>query len=263
MKIQVQKSIDSLNLRQREAVEIASGPLLIVAGAGSGKTRTLTVKIAHLIENLGVRVSEILALTFTNKAAGEMRDRMRQMTPENADRITITTFHSFGAMLLRRWHDHFGYPAGFTIFDDDDQERLMKAVISEVAPNSKEFTPRKMMNFVSQAKNDLLFPDEFNPPHLAKDVIRAAYRLYQEKLKLNSALDFDDLIFATYHLLKANPELLSKLHERYSFFLVDEYQDTNFAQYRLLEILSKISQNICVVGDEDQSIYGWRGANIR
>jgi len=260
---QVNSFLHNLNQRQCEAVEHVDGPLLVIAGAGSGKTRMLTTRIAYLVEKRAIEPEAILAVTFTNKAAGEMRERVRSLVPHAADRITLTTFHSFCSSLLRRWSKYIGFPDGFTIFDDEDSERLMKAVINEMGLDSKKFSPGLMQNLVSQAKNDLLTPDEFQPPHPAKEKIRQVYAKYQEKLVENAAMDFDDLIFNTYKMLVQDADLLQKLQSRYRYFLVDEYQDTNFAQYKLVALLSSASRNICVVGDEDQAIYSWRGATIR
>ncbi|MFZ2957481.1 MAG: UvrD-helicase domain-containing protein [Candidatus Ozemobacteraceae bacterium] len=258
----VAQALITLNAQQREAVHILSGPLLIVAGAGSGKTKTLTVRIAHLIEQ-GAPANSVLGVTFTNKAAREMRERVEMLMPGVGAAITLTTFHSFCAMTLRRWSDRLGYPHEFTIYDADDQERLMKMVIDERNIDGKKFTPSFLRNCVSTAKNDLISPAEYEPPGVEKEVIKSAYETYQSKLFAAGAMDFDDLLFLTYKLLFENPDLLETLQRRYKHFLVDEYQDTNFAQYKLISLLSRQSGNLCVVGDEDQSIYGWRGANIR
>jgi DNA helicase-2/ATP-dependent DNA helicase PcrA len=257
--------LQQLNERQREAVEITQGPLLVVAGAGSGKTKMLTVRIAYLIEKCGVPPEKILAVTFTNKAAKEMRERVRDIVDGGAQ-VTLTTFHSFCCQLLRRWQKYAGYTEPFTIYDESDSEKLMKNVLKELNLSTKAVTPKEMLGFISNAKNELVTPEEYhnfasqNP--FARNV-QAIYQKYQEALMHNQAADFDDLIFKAYYMLKDNPELLQRLQEQYEYFLVDEYQDTNHAQYKLVHMLSSASRNICVVGDEDQSIYSWRGANIR
>ena len=259
----LEKAIHGLNPRQREAVELTEGPVLVIAGAGSGKTRTLTVRIANLVLGLGVPAESILAVTFTNKAAREMRERLHALIPGDGQRLTVTTFHSFCCLLLRKWHKHAGFSDGFTIYDDDDQERLMKMVIKELKIDPKKFPPRFLLNLASQAKNDLLSPEEYKPSGPDREMLTKAYALYQGKLREHQALDFDDLIMESYKLLTQKPELLRKVQQTYRYFLVDEYQDTNYAQYKLVALLSELNRNLCVVGDDDQSIYGWRGATIR
>ncbi len=259
----LEQAVLGLNDRQREAVELTDGPVLVIAGAGSGKTRTLTVRIANLVLGRGVPAENILAVTFTNKAAREMRERLQALMPSDASRLTVTTFHSFCCLLLRRWHKHAGFSDGFTIYDDDDQERLMKLVIKELQGDPKKFTPRFLLNQASQAKNDLISPEEYKPSGPDREFLGAAYALYQKKLREHQALDFDDLLMESWKLLTQKPELLEKVQRAYQYFLVDEYQDTNFAQYKLVALLSEKSRNLCVVGDDDQSIYGWRGATIR
>lgn len=257
--------LEQLNERQREAVQTTNGPLLVVAGAGSGKTKMLTVRIAYLIEKCGVAPEKILAVTFTNKAAKEMRERVRDMVDGGAQ-VTLTTFHSFCCQLLRRWQKYAGYTEPFTIYDESDSEKLMKNVLKEMNLSTKAITPKEVLGLISNAKNELVLPDEYlsfashNP--FASN-IQALYQKYQDALMHNQAADFDDLIFKAYYMLKNNPELLQRLQDQYEYFLVDEYQDTNHAQYKLVQMLSSASKNICVVGDEDQSIYSWRGANIR
>jgi DNA helicase-2/ATP-dependent DNA helicase PcrA len=263
MKEILRRALSGLNPRQREAAEITDGPLLIVAGAGSGKTRTLTVRIAFLIEEYGIPPEAILAVTFTNKAAGQMRDRLRELVPEDAGRVTMTTFHSFCCQLLRRWADRLGYPHTFTIYDDEDQERLIKKIVGDAGLDKKEFSPRMVLGEISQAKNELIQPEHFSSSHAEAPQLRKLYERYQKELRQNGAMDFDDLIFQSFYLLNDHPDLLKKVQGRYTYFLVDEYQDTNTAQYRLISILSMATRNLCVVGDEDQSIYGWRGASIR
>ena len=261
----IEKTIAKLNERQQEAVRITEGPLLVVAGAGSGKTRMLTVRIAHLIENCQVDPSAILAVTFTNKAAKEMRERVRDLVA-GAERVTLTTFHSFCCLLLHRWHKYAGFADGFTIYDESDSEKLMKNVLKEHKIDTKRMTPRSVLELISSAKNELIGPEEylgFAGPSTNTQNIHKIYTAYQNQLMQNQAVDFDDLIFKAYYLLRNNPDLLQKLQNQYRYFLVDEYQDTNHAQYRLISLISSASRNLCVVGDEDQSIYSWRGATIR
>ncbi|HOY68728.1 MAG TPA: 3'-5' exonuclease [Candidatus Ozemobacteraceae bacterium] len=263
MSASLERQLAGLNPRQIEAVEITEGPLLVVAGAGSGKTRMLTMRIASLIERKGVDPSAILAVTFTNKAAKEMRERVQALLPGRGEAVTLTTFHTFCSQLLRRWHEAAGFPEGFTIYDEDDSEKLMKLVLAALELDPKKYTPRAMLSLISQAKNELEGPEEFKPPHFESERITTVYRRYQEALTKNQAVDFDDLIFCVWKMLNARPDLLERLQQRYRYFLVDEYQDTNTAQYKLIALLSSASRNLCVVGDEDQSIYSWRGATIR
>lgn len=258
-------TLNHLNEHQLEAVKTTDGPLLVVAGAGSGKTRMLTVRIAYLIEHCQVEPDSILAVTFTNKAAREMRERVQDMVP-GAHRVTLTTFHSFCCQLLRRWHQHACFADGFTIYDESDSGKLIKNVLKEHKIDPKRFSPKAVLGFISQAKNELVKPEEYLElagPGPAAAATQKLYAAYQAQLMINQAVDFDDLIFKAYYLLKDNPELLNRLQNQYRYFLVDEYQDTNHAQYRLISMISSGSRNLCVVGDEDQSIYSWRGATIR
>ncbi|RCK79636.1 MAG: ATP-dependent DNA helicase UvrD/PcrA [Candidatus Ozemobacter sibiricus] len=258
-----EQALAGLNPRQREAVALTQGPVLVIAGAGSGKTRMLTVRIAWLIEREQVPPSAILALTFTNKAAREMRERVQQLIPGAGDEVTLSTFHAFCCSLLRRWSTAAGYPEGFTIYDEDDSEKVMKGVLDNLDLDPKKYAPRKMLNLISQLKNELVEPEAFQATLPDDEKLREVYRRYQDRLRENKALDFDDLLLVTHRLLSTQPELLAKFHRRYRYFLVDEYQDTNHAQYRLLHLFARDSGNLCVVGDEDQSIYSWRGATIR
>lgn len=261
----IDTTLNQLNERQREAVKITAGPLLVIAGAGSGKTRMLTVRIAYLIEKCNVDPAAILAVTFTNKAAREMRERVRDLVA-GAERVTLTTFHSFCCQLLRRWHKQAGFADGFTIYDETDSEKLMKKVLKDQKVDTKRFSPKAVLGSISGAKNVLIGPDDylqFSGPGPASETVQKAYKAYQSQLQQNQAVDFDDLIFKAFYLLKNNAELLQKLQSQYQYFLVDEYQDTNDAQYRLISLISSGSRNLCVVGDEDQSIYSWRGATIR
>lgn len=259
-------TVSLLNEAQQQAVRETEGPLLVVAGAGSGKTRMLTVRIAYLVEKCGVAPDSILAVTFTNKAAREMRERVLQLVP-GTDRIMLTTFHSFCCLLLRRWHKYAGFADGFTIYDESDSEKLMKQVLKQRKLDPKKYSPRNMLNLISAAKNELVGPDEYQQfaggSSVAAENIQKIYRDYQEALQQNQAADFDDLIFKAHEMLSQHPELLAKLQQQYRYFLVDEYQDTNHAQYRLIALISAKTRNLCVVGDEDQSIYSWRGATIR
>ena len=263
----IEATLEKLNDRQREAVQITEGPLLVVAGAGSGKTRMLTVRIAYLIEACHVDPSQILAVTFTNKAAKEMKERVSGLVM-GASAVTLTTFHALCCRLLRRWSKYAGFDNGFTIYDQSDSEKLMKNTLKELKFDTKTFSPALCLGAISKAKNELVGPESYfetcengvNPTDIA---IQKAYEAYQAALKKNNALDFDDLIFKAFYILNDNPELLERLQNEYSYFLVDEYQDTNQAQYRLIRLLSSKTRNLCVVGDEDQSIYSWRGATIR
>ncbi len=261
----IEATVSQLNDMQQEAVSLTKGPLLVIAGAGSGKTRMLTVRIAYLIDKKGIDPGQILAVTFTNKAAKEMRERVLELVA-GGDKVTLTTFHSFCCQLLRRWHKHAGFADGFTIYDETDSEKLMKNIIKEQNIDPKKMAPKSVLSFISQAKNELVKPEEYVNhvgPGPASATTQKLYQEYQNQLQRNQAVDFDDLIFKAYYLLKENPELLQKLQKKYSYFLVDEYQDTNHAQYRLIALISSATGNLCVVGDEDQSIYSWRGATIR
>lgn len=258
----VETAVQSLNPRQREAAETLTGPLLIVAGAGSGKTKTLTVRVAWLIAQ-GASPSSILGVTFTNKAAREMRERVEALLPGVGGGVTLTTFHSLCAQFLRRWGDRLGYPRDFTIYDADDQEKLVKKVAQELDLDIKKYSASFLLGQISGAKNDLLGPEEYEPAASVAEILKPVYEKYQSRLVASGAMDFDDLLFQAWRLLSGHPEVLENLQRRYRHFLVDEYQDTNFAQYKLISLLSRDSGNLCVVGDEDQSIYGWRGANIR
>ncbi|MBF0407902.1 MAG: UvrD-helicase domain-containing protein [Candidatus Riflebacteria bacterium] len=255
-------AIQSLNARQRQAVEILAGPLLIVAGAGSGKTRALTMRIARLIDS-GVPAYKILGVTFTNKAAAEMRQRVDSLLPGTGKSVTLSTFHSFCAMILRRWADRIGYPKNFTIYDSDDQEKLLKDVIKRSRLDIKQYPPSMFASQISQAKNDLIYPADFSSVPNGRDLPKEIYTEYQASLKNYGAMDFDDLLFNAWTLINTDADVLSQLQNKFEHFLVDEYQDTNYSQYKFISLLSKKSGNLCVVGDEDQSIYGWRGATIR
>lgn len=255
-----------LNEEQYEATTTVEGPLLILAGAGSGKTRVLTHRIAYMMKEMNIRPYEILAITFTNKAAGEMKERVRSLVGETADNMWISTFHSSCAKILRREIEALGYKKDFTIYDSYDQKSLMKQVLKELSVDEKDLTEKEAISHVSTAKNTLLNPLDFKKKyeyHFRMNKVADAYILYQKKLKQNNALDFDDIIMKTVEIFEKFPEILEKYQRKFRYVLVDEYQDTNHAQYRLINLLTKDHQNICVVGDDDQSIYQFRGADIR
>lgn len=256
---------DTLNDRQCEAVKHTEGPLLITAGAGSGKTKVLTCRIAHLLE-LGVAPYRILAITFTNKAAKEMKERVTNLVGAQADSIWLSTFHSFCAKLLRFEIDGFhGYTRNFTIYDSSDQLVLVRDCLKKLNLDDKQFTPRSVLGTISSAKNVLMDAKAFaaKASDFYEQKVADVYALYQEKLRENNAVDFDDLLFLAVRLLQENEEVREKYQSRFQYILVDEYQDTNHAQYALTKILAARWRNICVVGDADQSIYAWRGADIR
>lgn len=254
-----------LNDKQKEAVLHFEGPLLILAGAGSGKTRVLTHRIAYLIEEHQVPPYHILALTFTNKAANEMRERVNNIIEYGAGSIWVSTFHSTCVRILRRFIDHLGYDNAFTIYDSDDQKSLMKDICKQLNIDTKKYKERTFLNAISSAKDELKTPEQY-ADEVAKEynkkIFGRVYKEYQKRLKQNNALDFDDLIMLTVQLFRQNAEILNHYQERFPFILVDEYQDTNTAQFTLLSLLASRYQNLCVVGDDDQSIYRFRGANI-
>ena len=254
---------DTLNEQQREAVYCTDGPLLILAGAGSGKTRVLTYKIAYLLEN-DYQPWNILALTFTNKAAREMRERAMALNPATSETL-IATFHSMCVRILRREADHIGYNRNFTIVDPGEQRTLMKRILKNLNLDPKKWNERAILGTISNAKNDLL--DEVAYEHQAGDmytqIVAKCYKAYQEELRRSEAMDFEDLIMMTLRLFDKNPDVLAYYQQRYQYIHVDEYQDTNHAQYQLVKLLASRFKNICVVGDADQSIYGWRGADMQ
>lgn len=254
-----------LNDKQKEAVLHFEGPLLILAGAGSGKTRVLTHRIAYLIEEHQVPPYHILALTFTNKAANEMRERVNNIIEYGAGSIWVSTFHSTCVRILRRFIDHLGYDNAFTIYDSDDQKSLMKDICKQLNIDTKKYKERTFLNAISSAKDELKTPEQY-ADEVAKEynkkIFGRVYKEYQKRLKQNNALDFDDLIMLTVQLFRQNAEILNHYQERFPFILVDEYQDTNTAQFTLLSLLASRYRNLCVVGDDDQSIYRFRGANI-
>ncbi len=256
---------DALNPKQREAVLHTEGPLLILAGAGSGKTRVLTHRVACLIEERGINPWNILAITFTNKAAGEMRERVDRLVKAGAGSVWVSTFHSLCVRILRRFIEYLGYENNFTIYDADDQKTLMKQVIKNLNLDPKQYRERSMMSIISNAKNELIGTEEFRKNSQGDWNLRKAadvYEAYQAELKKNNALDFDDLIFKTVDLFRVNREVLDYYQERFRYIMVDEYQDTNTAQFELIALLAQKYGNLCVVGDDDQSIYKFRGADI-
>lgn len=263
---------DTLNAEQRNAVEHYKGPLLILAGAGSGKTRVLTHRIAYLMENRGVNPWNILALTFTNKAAGEMRERVDKIVGYGSENIWVSTFHSTCVKILRRWIDVLGYDKGFTIYDGDDQKSLMREVCKYLQIDTKNMKERSILSVISTAKDELVTPEEYELRAVGdfnRQKYAAAYKEYQKRLKANNALDFDDLIVKTIELFQTSKEALTYYQRRFQYIMVDEYQDTNTAQFKLIKLLAdgindngSREHNLCVVGDDDQSIYKFRGANI-
>ncbi len=257
--------LGDLNAAQREAVVTTEGPLLVVAGAGSGKTRVLTYRVAHLINACGVKPNEILAITFTNKAAGEMRERLENLLGPVARTIWILTFHAACGRILRREAKHLGYRSNFTIYDQADQVRLTKACLEELEKDPKRFVPRGIHAQISAAKNQLMTPAEYSErvASFYDQTVAEAYDLYQRRLFASNAVDFDDLLMLTVQVLERFPEARERWQRAFRYVLVDEYQDTNHAQYRLLEILAANHRNLCVVGDPDQSIYSFRMADIR
>lgn len=257
---------DKLNEPQREAVYHTDGPLLILAGAGSGKTRVLTHRIAYLIGERGVNAWNILAITFTNKAAEEMRQRVDNLVGFGAESVWVSTFHSACVRILRRFIDGLGYENHFTIYDTDDQKTLIKEVCRKVDVDTKVFKERSLLSAISSAKNEMILPDEFElnaGGDFAKMKIAKVYREYEAQMKANNALDFDDLLVKTVQLLQTQPDVLESYQERFRYIMVDEYQDTNTVQFQLVSLLAGKYKNLCVVGDDDQSIYKFRGANIR
>ncbi|HEU5404962.1 MAG TPA: UvrD-helicase domain-containing protein, partial [Gaiellaceae bacterium] len=254
-----------LNPAQREAVLHTEGPVLVVAGAGSGKTRVLTRRIAHLLGAVGAKPPEILAITFTNKAAGEMRDRVQDLVGPPARAAWVMTFHSACGRILRREAQRLGYRSNFTIYDSADQIRLVKRCLEELERDPKRFTPRGIHSQISNAKNTLVGPVEYTErvSSFYDQTVAEVYDLYQKRLFASNAVDFDDMLFLTVDVLERFPEAREKWQEAFRYILVDEYQDTNHAQYRLLQLLADKHHNVFAVGDPDQSIYGFRGADIR
>lgn len=253
-----------MNDKQAEAVKATEGPLLVMAGAGSGKTRVLTHRVAYLIEEKGVLPWNILAITFTNKAAREMKERVGKLLGESARDVWVSTFHALCVRILRRDIEKLNFNRAFTIADTSEQRTLMKRICSELNIDTKKFDPRSILSAISNAKNALQTPDEYakEANGMFEQLVARAYKLYQQELEANQSLDFDDLIMKTIELFEQDPETLEFYQDKFHYIHVDEYQDTNDAQYKLVNLLAQKYHNLCVVGDADQSIYGWRGANM-
>ena len=258
--------LELLNREQQEAVLHVDGPLLILAGAGSGKTRVLSYRIAHLIDECGVNPWNILAITFTNKAAGEMRERVDKIVGYGSESIWVSTVHSTCVRILRRYIDRLGYDTNFTIYDTEDQKTVMKSVCQKLQLDSKLYKERMLLNVISHAKDEYISPNEFlleAKGDFRQEKIAQAYVEYQKELKKNNALDFDDLLVKTVELFQSCPDVLEYYQNRFRYIMVDEYQDTNTVQFKFISTLARQYRNLCVVGDDDQSIYKFRGANIR
>ncbi|MEE0956219.1 MAG: UvrD-helicase domain-containing protein [Eubacterium sp.] len=257
--------LETLNEPQKEAVTTTDGPVLILAGAGSGKTRALTSRIAYLIDEKKVRPWNIMAITFTNKAAGEMRERVNRIVGDGAEYVWVATFHSSCCRILRRYIDRIGYSNNFTIYDTDDSRTVIKRVMKELELDSRTYHERSLLSQISAAKNNGISPDEFEKQSFRweQKTIAKAYRAYEAELKANNALDFDDLLLKTVELFESCPEVLEYYQDRLKYIMVDEYQDTNTVQFRFVSLLARKYHNLCVVGDDDQSIYKFRGADIR
>lgn len=257
--------LEGMNPQQKEAVEYTEGPLLILAGAGSGKTRVLTHRIAYLIENKGVKPYHIMAITFTNKAAQEMRERVDQIVEFGSESIWVSTFHSSCVRILRRFIDRIGYANNFTIYDTDDQKTVMKHLIKKLQLDTKLYKERSLMSAISSAKNEMILPEQFEKNaglDWKKKKIAQVYYEYQAELKKNNALDFDDLLVKTVELFQRCPDVLEFYQDKFQYLMVDEYQDTNMVQFKFISLLAAKYRNLCVVGDDDQSIYKFRGADI-
>lgn len=257
--------LNTLNEQQREAVLQIEGPVLILAGAGSGKTRVLTQRISYMIEEKGINPWNIMAITFTNKAAGEMRERVDEMVGFGSESVWVSTFHSSCVRVLRRYIDRIGYENNFTIYDSDDQKTLIKDICKRIGVDTKIYKERALLSAISSAKDELIGPDAYelnNQGDFHKKKIAEVYKEYQKQLHRNNALDFDDLICKTVELFRSCPDVLEYYQERFRYIMVDEYQDTNTAQFQFVSLLASKYKNLCVVGDDDQSIYKFRGANI-
>ena len=258
--------LSGMNDKQAEAVVTTEGPLLIMAGAGSGKTRVLTHRVAHLIKDLDVMPWRILAITFTNKAAREMKERISQLVDENdANAVWVSTFHALAVRILRRDIDKLGYKKDFSIIDASAQRTLVKRILKDQNVDIEKFTPRSVLGAISNAKNAMEKPEEYlkNASGPFEEIVGKTYKEYQHRLAIAQSLDFDDLIMLTIELLHKDQEVLNYYQEKFLYVHVDEYQDTNDAQYELVTLLSGKHRNLAVVGDSDQSIYGWRGANMQ
>ena len=258
--------LEKLNDRQRKAAEKIEGALLILAGAGSGKTRTITYRIAHMIQELGISPYKILAVTFTNKAAKEMKERVEDLIGEDGKRTMVSTFHSFGVRLLRTYGDRLGYGANFTIYDADDQKRVVKGIMKELTVKDKNLTEGMVVSLISKLKEEEVSADDYekseNKYNMNAVVVAEIYRRYNLTLKKNNGMDFSDILINTAKLLEI-PDILNKVQDKFRYIMVDEYQDTNNIQYKIINKIAGKYGNLCVVGDENQSIYGFRGANIQ
>ena len=257
--------INNLNENQKLAVTTTEGPLLILAGAGSGKTKVLTTRIAYLIEEKNVSPYNILAITFTNKAAKEMQSRVINLVGEYAKNMQVSTFHSFGLRLLRENYDKLGYDRNFVIMDSDDSLTVVKKILKKMNLDPKQYNPNAIRNKISSCKNELMSPKDYERYASSEfeKVVLEVYEKYEHKLKTNNSVDFDDLLILPIKLFKEHEDILDKYQEHFKYILVDEYQDTNEAQYILTKLLASKYRNLCVVGDENQSIYSFRGANYR
>jgi DNA helicase-2/ATP-dependent DNA helicase PcrA len=255
--------LSQLNAQQRLACETTEGPVLVLAGAGSGKTRTLTFRMAYLIRQLGVPADQILAFTFTNKAAQEMRGRVEELVGGLVRTMWLGTFHAIAARILRQEIGHLGYNPRFAIYDAEDSRNLVREILRELGLDDKKWPPAQFLAQISRAKNAFQGVEDWEDTSFWGQQVYEVYRRYQERLRALNALDFDDLIFLTVRLFDRHPEVRDDYHRRFRYILVDEYQDTNLAQYRMIRHLAEGHRNLCVVGDDDQSIYGWRGADIR
>lgn len=260
-----ERLLNGMNPKQKEAVVCTEGPLLLMAGAGSGKTRVLTHRIAYLIEEKGINPWNILAITFTNKAAKEMKERVKGLMGIEGEDVWVSTFHSMCVRILRRDVNHIGYSRNFTIIDSSEQLTLMKRVLKELNIDPKKYDPRSILGAISNAKNGLLTPADYQETQgdFFTQIVGRCYEIYQKELRQNQCMDFDDLIMNTIRLFKENPEALAFYQNKFQYIHVDEYQDTNHAQYTLVNMLAARFKNLCVVGDADQSIYGWRGADMQ
>ena len=258
--------VETLNDKQKEAALYVEGPLLILAGAGSGKTRVITNRTAYMIKEKGINPFNILAITFTNKAAGEMRERINDIVGYGAESIWVATFHSTCARILRRYIDRIGYDTSYTIYDTDDVKSVINDIIKRFEINTKYTSARALINCISSCKNEMITANQFARDNAGdfgmNDYVRV-YKEYEEVLKKSNALDFDDLLLKTVELFTRCPDVLESYQERFKYIMVDEYQDTNTVQFELVRLLADKYKNICVVGDDDQSIYKFRGANIR
>ncbi|MGL5233023.1 MAG: ATP-dependent helicase, partial [Fusobacteriaceae bacterium] len=257
--------LNQLNSKQKEAAEQVDGALLILAGAGSGKTRTVTYRIAHMVLEREISPYKILAVTFTNKAAREMRERVERLIGEDARKTTVSTFHSFGIRLLRVYGQELGYDANFTIYDTDDQKRVIRGILKQLVVTDKKVTESYIASIISNLKENGISPSEFEKenqfmPNIK--IIAETYSRYEKALRTSNGMDFSDILANTDKILDI-PEILDKISDKYRYIMVDEYQDTNPVQYRIINKISKKYGNICVVGDENQSIYGFRGADIK